>query len=123
MQVPGARIYFPEEDKKDIAAKIEEILITGQLTLGKYGREFEEAFARYTGTKYALAVNSGTSALEIILRTLDIQGYSVIVPPNTFLFSRLPLVLILQESRISYGPIFGGQASAHLISKYIYKSP
>ena len=84
MQVPAAKIYFSEEDKKDISAKIEEILTTGQLTLGKYGKQFEEEFARYVGAKYAVAVSSGTSALEIILRTLDIQGYSVIVPTNTF---------------------------------------
>jgi len=36
------------------------------------------------GTEYAVAVNSGTSALEIILRALDIEGHSVIVPTNTF---------------------------------------
>jgi len=84
MQIPAAKISFPGEDKKDISAKIEEILTTGQLTLGKYGRQFEEEFARYVGAKYAVAVSSGTSALEIILRALDVQGYSIIVPTNTF---------------------------------------
>lgn len=84
MQVPAAKIYFPEEDKRDISAKVEEILTTGQLTLGKYGKQFEEEFARYVGAKYAVAVSSGTSALEIILRSLDVQGHSVIVPTNTF---------------------------------------
>ena len=84
MQIPAAKIYFPEKDKKEISAKVEEILSTGQLTLGKYNRQFEEEFARYIGTEYALAVNSGTSALEIILRALDIEGHSVIVPTNTF---------------------------------------
>lgn len=84
MQVPAAKIYFPEEDKKEILTKVEEVLATGQLTLGKYDREFEEEFAQYVGTKYALTVNSGTSALEIILRALEVEGYSVIVPTNTF---------------------------------------
>jgi perosamine synthetase len=84
MQIPAAKIYFPEEDKKSLLAKVDEILSTGQLTLGKYGKEFEEEFAKYIGTKYAVAVNSGTSALEIILRALDIAGHSVIVPTNTF---------------------------------------
>jgi len=84
MQIPAAKIYFPEEDRKEILSKIEEILISGQLTLGKYNREFEEEFAKYIGTKYAVAVNSGTSALEIILRALDIEGHSVVVPTNTF---------------------------------------
>jgi len=84
MNIPAARIYFPEDDRKEILKRIDGILESGQLTLGKYGREFEQKFAKYVGTKYAVAVNSGTSALEIILRALDIEGSSVIVPTNTF---------------------------------------
>lgn len=84
MDVPAARIYFPEEDRKELLERIDGILNSGQLTLGKYGAEFEGKFAQYVGTKYAIAVNSGTSALEIILRALDIEGSSVIVPTNTF---------------------------------------
>jgi dTDP-4-amino-4,6-dideoxygalactose transaminase len=84
MQIPAARIYFPEEDRKELVRKIDGILQSGQLTLGKYTKELEEKFAQYTGTKYAVAVNSGTSALEIILRTLDLEGASVVVPTNTF---------------------------------------
>lgn len=84
MKVPPARIYFSEEDKKEILKKIEESLSTGQLTLGKNGKEFEQKFAEYTGTKYAVAVNSGTSAIEIPLRILGVTGKEVIVPTNTF---------------------------------------
>jgi perosamine synthetase len=84
MQIPAARIYFPEEDRKELQERIDGILKSGQLTLGKYTKEFEERFAQYMGTKYAIAVNSGTSALEIILRALDIEGSTVVVPTNTF---------------------------------------
>ena len=84
MNIPPARIYFPEGDRREILKQIDGILENGQLTLGKYGKEFEQGFAEYVGTKYAVAVNSGTSALEIILRALDIEGSSVIVPTNTF---------------------------------------
>jgi len=84
MQIPAARIHFPEEDRKAILKQIDGILESGRLTLGRYGKEFEQRFAEYVGTKYAVAVNSGTSALEIILRALDIEGSSVIVPTNTF---------------------------------------
>ena len=42
---------------------------TGQLTLGKHGAAFEEAFAQTAGTKHAIATSSGTSALEIIFRS------------------------------------------------------
>jgi len=84
MKIPAAKIYFPEEDREGLLKQIDGILETGQLTLGKYTKEFEERFAAYVGTKYAIAVNSGTSALEIPLRALDVRGHSVIVPTNTF---------------------------------------
>ena len=63
MNIPAARIYFPEADRKEILKQVEGILEGGQLTLGKYGKEFEERYAEYVGTKYAVAVNSDTSAL------------------------------------------------------------
>ena len=84
MKIPAAKIYFPEGDRKELLTQIEGILESGQLTLGKYTKEFEKRFAEYVGTKYAIAVNSGTSALEIPLRALDVKGHSVIVPTNTF---------------------------------------
>jgi perosamine synthetase len=84
MRVPPAAIYFPPEDRQAILARIDECLTTGQLTLGKYGKELEERFAAYLGVKHAVAVNSGTSAIEIPLRVLGVEGKKVIVPANTF---------------------------------------
>ena len=84
MKIPAAKIYFPKEDRKELLKQMDGILESGQLTLGKYTKEFEERFAEYVGTRYAIAVNSGTSALEIPLRALDVKGHSVIVPSNTF---------------------------------------
>jgi perosamine synthetase len=83
-KIPAAKIQFLPEDRAWIAERIQEVLETGQLTLGKYGAEFERRFAALCGTRHAVAVNSGTSALEIILRTLEIGGRDVIVPTNTF---------------------------------------
>ena len=83
-KIPAAKIQFLPEDRAWIAERIQEVLETGQLTLGKYGAEFERRFAALCGTRHAVAVNSGTSALEIILRTLEIEGRDVIVPTNTF---------------------------------------
>jgi perosamine synthetase len=84
MRVPPARASFPAEDRAEILARIDEALTTGQLTLGPIGRELEAAFAKRHGTQHAIAVSSGTSALEIILRSLDVEGREVIVPANTF---------------------------------------
>src|SRR5258708_33808651 len=82
--VPAARIQFLPEDRAWIADRIQEVLASGQLTLGKYGADFERRFAALCGTRHAIAVNSGTSALEIILRVLGAAGREVLVPTNTF---------------------------------------
>jgi dTDP-4-amino-4,6-dideoxygalactose transaminase len=85
MHIPILKIPFSDDDKDFVSEKVCEILSSGILTMGKYTREFEELFCQFTGAKYAVAVSNGTSALEIILRALEIEGKSVIVPTNTFL--------------------------------------
>lgn len=82
--VPAAKIQFPPEDRAWIAERIQEVLASGHLTLGTYGAEFERRFADFCGTRHAVAVNSGTSSLEIILRAVGVEGKDVLVPTNTF---------------------------------------
>jgi perosamine synthetase len=82
--IPPARIQFLSEDRAWIAERIIEVLTSGQLTLGKYGTQFEEKFAQFCGCRHGVVVNSGTSALEIILRILGVEGKDVLVPTNTF---------------------------------------
>lgn len=84
MRVPPAQVHFPEEDRRAILGQIDQALATGQLTLGRIGRELEERFAERHGARHAIAVNSGTSALEIPLRVLGVEGREVLVPANTF---------------------------------------
>jgi dTDP-4-amino-4,6-dideoxygalactose transaminase len=83
-RVPAAKIQFLPEDRIWIAERIQEVLATGQLTLGQFGKEFGKQFALLCGTKHGIAVNSGTSSLEIILRSLGVEGRDVLVPTNTF---------------------------------------
>ncbi|HEY0545510.1 MAG TPA: DegT/DnrJ/EryC1/StrS family aminotransferase [Pyrinomonadaceae bacterium] len=84
LRIPPARVHFPEEDRRAILQQIDEALTTGQLTLGKHVKAFEEQFARQAGTRYAVAVNSGTSSLEIPLRIFGVRDKTVLVPTNTF---------------------------------------
>ena len=92
MKVPPVRVYFSEENKKEILQKIDDCLSTGMLTLGKYGEEFEKEFANYIGTQHAIAVNSGTSAIEIPLRIFGVAGKKIIVPTNTFFATALAVM-------------------------------
>lgn len=83
-RIPAAKIQFLPEDRVWISERIVEVLTTGQLTLGEYGAQFEKEFAEFCGCRHAIAVNSGTCALEIIFRALGIDGKDVLVPTNTF---------------------------------------
>jgi len=85
MNIPILRIPFTAEDRIFIHEGMEEIFKTGQLAMGKNVRAFESQFADFIGVEYALGVNSGTSALEMILRAIDIRHCSVLVPTNTFM--------------------------------------
>ena len=85
MRIPILRIPFTDEDISFVQKRIGEVLKSGQLAMGKYVAEFERRFAEFVGTKYAVGVNSGTSALEICLRAIDVRNSSVIVPTNTFM--------------------------------------
>ena len=52
---------------------------------GKFVKEFENKFSKFTKIKHCLAVSSGTTALQLALKTLDIKnGDEVIVPNLTF---------------------------------------
>ena len=82
--VPAARIVFAPEDRAKALALIDEALSSGSLTLGPNTERFEAAFGARHAAPFAIAVSSGTSALEIILRTLDVEGREVVVPANTF---------------------------------------
>ena len=84
MRVPPARILFPPEDRVAILERIDDALTSGQLTLGPIGAELEAAFAARHDTRHAVAVSSGTAALEIILRAIGVEGREVVVPANTF---------------------------------------
>jgi perosamine synthetase len=84
VQIPAARIVFDAQDRGEIAGRIDAALASGALTLGANTREFEAAFAAAHDAPFAVAVSSGTAALEVILRTLDVRGRDVVVPTNTF---------------------------------------
>ncbi len=72
-----------KEEKISLEETFRKILDSGQLILGKYTQEFESKFAEYCGSKYAVALNSGTSALEAMLIYFNVKGKKIAVPTNT----------------------------------------
>jgi dTDP-4-amino-4,6-dideoxygalactose transaminase len=83
MNVPPVKVPFSESGIDFIQERVRDVLTTGQVTMGKYVSQFEKEFAEFIGTGYAIGTNTGFSALEIILRSLNVAGSSVVVPTNT----------------------------------------
>jgi len=82
--IPLAR---PDVSEKEIEAVVK-VLRTPYLSLGPKLVEFEEKLAEYVGVNYAVAVNSGTSALHLIIKSLEIgEGDEVITTPFSFIAS------------------------------------
>ena len=85
---PVRKTYLPYArhwiDRGDIS-KVIDTLTSDWITTGPKVEEFEDAFKRYIGSKFAVAVNSGTSALDLSLSSLGLnKGDEVITTPLTF---------------------------------------
>ena len=86
MQIP---INVPTRGREEIRA-VNAVLQKGQLTSsayhgGKNVQEFEKSATSFVKSKFAVAVNSGTSALQASLYALDIKkGDEVLLPSFTF---------------------------------------
>jgi len=87
MKIPLVDLKAQYESIKDeIQAAVSRVLESAQFILGKEVEAFEEEFARYCGARHAVAVNSGTSALELALHALGIgPGDEAITVSHTFI--------------------------------------
>jgi dTDP-4-amino-4,6-dideoxygalactose transaminase len=77
---PQLRAIGPE-----LQAAVSRVIESGSYVLGQSVETFEEQFATYCGTRRAVAVNTGTSALHLALLAADIgPGDEVVTVPMTF---------------------------------------
>ena len=82
--IPLARPLITKKDIKEV----EKVLKSGTLSIGPKILEFERRFSKYIGTKYALAVSSGTAGLHLCVKALGIkEGDEVITTPFSFIAS------------------------------------
>ena len=73
-----------EEECEEILGAVEQVMRSGRLILGDSVRSFEREFSEYCGVGHGIGVNSGTDALILALRALDIAaGDEVITTSNT----------------------------------------
>lgn len=79
--IPYGKHHITQEDIDAVV----EVLKSDYLTQGPKVKEFEDAFAAYIGSKYAVAVANGTAALHLCAIAMGIQpGDKVITTPITF---------------------------------------
>ena len=72
--------------RKEVLAALDEICDSARFAQGPITTVFERSFADYCGVKHCVSVNSGTSALHLAMRCLDVgPGDEVITVPMTFI--------------------------------------
>lgn len=92
--VTNKLVGWPNFSEEAITA-VEAVMRSGKVNYwtGPKGMEFEKKFAAWQGSKYAISVNSGTSALHVALAALGIgPGDEVIVPSYTFIATGFSVV-------------------------------
>lgn len=71
--------------QNEVEKEVIDVMRSGSYILGKHNKAFEEEMAKFIGVNYSVALNSGTDALHLALRALDIgPGDEVITVAFTF---------------------------------------
>ncbi len=84
MEVPITKAVFDEAEFEAVIKPLK----SGWVVQGPYVKQFERMFAEFTGSKYAKAVSSCTTALHLALIALGVgDGDKVIVPSFTYVAS------------------------------------
>ncbi|MWR36487.1 aminotransferase, partial [Helicobacter pylori] len=108
-----------EADEIEVAMKV---LQSGKVNYwtGQEGRLFEQEFAEYVGTRYAVALHNGTVALELALYALGIgSGDEVITTPRTFIASASAAVMRGAKPVFADVDFNSGNITAETIEKVI----
>lgn len=93
MKVPFNALT-PAEDAADVKKAIDRVIASGWFVLGPEVEAFESEFAAASGVAHAVGVGTGTDAIMLILRGLDIgPGDEVITPPLSAAYSALAVMM------------------------------
>jgi len=108
-QIPFSKPYIDKNDKVGLLS----ILNAGRLGRGPTLENFEKNFAKYIGTKYATAVNSGSSGLHLCTRLLNLPAgsevittpFSYVSPTYCILYERLkPVFVDIDKDTLNINP-------------------
>src|ERR1700712_2794457 len=96
MQVPFVDLQAQHAPlRAAIERAISEVIVRGDFVMGAAVERFEAEYAAYIGTRHALGVGTGLSAIELALRAFDIgPGDEVITAANTFIATVLAIMAV-----------------------------
>jgi perosamine synthetase len=105
-------VFKPSFGEEELEA-LREPFRTGWIGLGPKTKEFEERFAEYVGTRFAVALNSGTAALHLALKVIEIESMEVITTPMTFVSTNhailynqgIPVFVDIEPDTLNIDPI------------------
>jgi dTDP-4-amino-4,6-dideoxygalactose transaminase len=87
--IPIYKPYMPD----NLLPELNEILYSGQLSYGKYGKQFETQLKDFIGCEYLLSVNSYNTSMLVVLTALGLkEGDEIIASPVSCLASNQPFV-------------------------------
>jgi dTDP-3-amino-3,4,6-trideoxy-alpha-D-glucose transaminase len=100
--VPLTRLDFADADLlEELLGAVREVAERGAFTLGEPVEAFERELAAYCETEHAVGVSSGTEALVLALRALEIgPGDEVVVPTNSFIATAEAVSLVGATPRL-----------------------
>lgn len=105
-QISLSRVHIDKEIRKAVLGALD----SGQYILGKECRAFEEEFAAFTGTKYAVLTGSGTAALWLTLIALEVKAKDEIIVPSLTAFPTIEPILAIGAK-----PVFVDSDSTYTI--------
>ncbi len=91
MKIPIFKLNYEKKFIRQFQKKSKKIFLSDAISEGNFVQKFENKFKKFVKSKYATAVNSGTSALEIAFRAIGIENKDVIIPTNTFFGTSIPI--------------------------------
>lgn len=81
-----------QEIGEETTEAILQVLPTGKYTLGPFLKQFEDEYAKYCDCTYGLGISSGTAALHLAMRAIDVgPGDEVITVANTYVATALAI--------------------------------
>lgn len=86
------KVIVPTEDRQKIYREMDQMFDSGMLTLGRYTDRFEESLSNILLDQKVIATSGGSSALEITCLALELSGFDVVIPSNTFIASAVSFI-------------------------------